>query len=424
MYQRTLVSENIRVVSHEMPDRESIALGLWVTVGGRYEDDRHKGAAHFLEHIVFKGTKNYSCRKIKELIEGVGGSLNAFTSEEYTCYYAKIPKRYFATTFDVLSDMVLCPLITPRDVHKERTVILEEIKMYHDLPQYLVSEYLDELIWPNHPLGKRLVGTLESVGDLSHLDLRKFHHQYYSPANIVVSAAGHLGHGTLVNLVKEKVGKTLASDRPSFLAAQDAQQKPKVKFCKKETEQMHLAMGVIGFSSLSPDRYALNLLNIILGANMSSRLFVEVREKRGLAYAISSGVKYLKDTGMFTVRAGVDNHKIAQTIALVLHELEKIKTKGVSQGEFTRARDYYLGQVLLELEDTLDHMFWVGESTVTLDRVRTIEDIMKEVRKITMADVKRVGNLVLNENKYNLSVVGPLTEAQEKKIIHLLGASH
>jgi len=420
MYQRALFNNGIRVVTNEMKGRESLALGIWVTVGGRYEDDKNKGAAHFLEHIVFKGTKNYACQEIKEKIEGVGGSLNAFTSEEYTCYFAKIPAKHLESTFDILSDMVLVPLIAKKDVDKERTVILEEIKMYRDLPQYLVGELLDELVWPDIPLGKRLAGTPESVGAMSSLDLKTFHHQYYSASNIVVTASGKISHPSFVALVKKRFAQSGRNRPSSFVKFQDTQQKPRVKFFRKEIEQMHLALGSIGLDSSHPDRYALTLFNIILGANMSSRLFSEVREKRGLAYAISSGVKYLKDTGLFTVRAGVDNNKITEALKVILSELDKIKKNGVTKSEFTRAKDYYLGQILLELEDTLEHMFWIGESTVSFDSIRTLQDVLKEVRKLDLADIKRVAAWVLRREKLNVSLVGPLKDQQEKQIRTLL----
>jgi len=420
MYQKTVLDNGIRVVTNEMKGRESLALGIWVAVGGRYEDDKNKGAAHFLEHIVFKGTKSYACQEIKEKIEGVGGALNAFTSEEYTCYFAKIPAQHLESTFDILSDMVLVPLIAKKDVDKERTVILEEIKMYRDLPQYLVGELLDELVWPNIPLGKRLAGTPESVGAMSSVDLKIFHSQYYSASNIVVTASGKINHPSFVALVKERFAQSERNRSSSFIKFQDTQQKPKVKFFRKEIEQMHLALGSIGLDSSHPDRYALTIFNIILGANMSSRLFSEVREKRGLAYAISSGVKYLKDTGLFTVRAGVDNNKITEALKVILNELDKIKKSGVTKSEFTRAKDYYLGQILLELEDTLEHMFWIGEATVSLDRIRTLQDVLKEVKKLDLADVKRVAALVLKWEKLNVSLVGPLKDQQEKQIRTLL----
>ncbi|MFA5059875.1 MAG: pitrilysin family protein [Candidatus Omnitrophota bacterium] len=423
MYQKTDLPNGLRVVSYEMKDRDSISIGIWINAGGRYEEDKVKGAAHFLEHILFKGTKNYSCEAIKELIEGVGGMLNAFTSEENTCYFAKVPAKHLNQTFDVLADMVLSPLITKEDVDKERGVILEEIKMYHDLPQHFVLELLDELVWPDHPLGKNLAGSFETVGQMSEKDLQGFHRGQYISKNIVVAACGKFKHKDLLKLVTRKFRNQAKKQTESFLKFENRQNSPQVKLFRKDIEQMHLALGMHGLPYDHKDKYILNLLHVILGANMSSRLFDEVREKRGLAYAIGSSVKSLQDTGLFMVRAGVDNKKIVEAVKVILEELSKIKKENVTKDEFTRAKDYYLGQILLGLEDTLEHMLWLGESVTALNKTRTLKDILKEVKKIEISDIRRVAGQILNENHFNLSVVGPLAESQEKDLRRLVGVS-
>ena len=422
MYQKTVLSNNLRIVTNDMKERDSISIGIWVGAGGRYEDDKLKGAAHFLEHIVFKGTKHYSCEAIKEKIEGVGGSLNAFTSEEYTCYFAKIPAKHLERTFDVLSDMVYQPLISKKDVDKERGVILEEIKMYHDLPQHFVLDILDSLMWPNHPLGKSIIGSFDTISKMSFNDLRKFHQEYYFPGNVVVAATGHLNHEHLVSVVRKKSAKYKAFGEVDCKEAENSQEKSKVKFFKKDIEQMHLALGIFGLENDHKDRHAFQFLNIILGANMSSRLFDEVREKRGLAYAISSSTKFLRDTGLFLIRAGVDNKKLVKAIDVILKQVKKITYEEVLKDEFIRARDYYMGQLLLGLEDTLEHMFWIGESTVALNKIRSLNDILKEVEKVTIADIKRVAQGCFKESQMNLALVGPITAEQEKSISNLMEA--
>ena len=421
MYKRTDLKSKLRVISHQMKDRNSVAVGLWAGVGGRYEHEQNKGAAHFLEHILFKGTKDYKCAAIKEEIEGIGGSLNAFTSEECTCYFAKVPSKNAVKTFDVLSDMIIQPLITKKDVNKERGVILEEIKMYYDLPQHLVRDLLDELLWSGHPLGQNLAGSLETVGAMSYQDLRDFHRNYYIPSNIVVSVCGGMEHGKILNLVKKKFKGVTRTGNILCQKPKSAESKPKVKFFKKDIEQMHLALGVIGLDRQHKDRYALGVLNIILGGNMSSRLFNEVREKRGLAYSVSSGVKSLKDTGAFIVRAGVHNEKIVDAVDVILKELKKISQKKVGASEFKRAKDYLLGQTLLSLEDTAEHMFWLGESVVSTNKVETLESAIKKVRSVTMADVQRVAKALFKKDHMNLALVGPIKKDQEKKIQSLLG---
>lgn len=420
-YKKTKLANHLRVVTHNMKERDSLALGLWIGSGGRHEEDRVKGIAHFLEHISFKGSQKYNCDEIKEKIEGIGGSLNAFTTEEQTCYYAKIPANHIAQTFDVLADMVFFPRIDAEDVEKERGVIIEEIKMYHDLPQYYVLELLDRLIWPDHPLGRSLAGTEASVSKISAKDLKDFHRQHYTAENVVISVSGKVKNPQILNLVKKKLSKIQRGTKDAFVKAENEQSQPKVNFYHKDTEQMHLALGMFGLPNHHPDRYALSLLNIIMGGNMSSRLFNEIREKRGLAYSISTSIRYLKDTGMFMVRAGVDNQKIVPAVELILKELKKIKTQGASSGEFTRAKDYYFGQVLLGLEDTLDHMLWIGESMMIYDHIRTMKEIIASIGKVTANDIRRMARTVLKEEKFNLALIGSLKDDQEKSLRSLMG---
>lgn len=403
-----------------MKGRDSVSIGIWVGVGGRYEEDSVRGATHFVEHILFKGSRKYSCEQIKERIEGVGGSLNAFTSEEQTCFYAKIPSKHLNQTFGVLADMVFYPKIMQADVVKEKAVIIEEIKMYHDLPQYFVLELLDGLLWPDHPLGKQLAGTIDSVSGLKAKDLRKFHETYYLPGNVVISACGKLNHSSFVGEVKKTLSALKGQGTWSFQPFSGSQNKARARFFKKDIEQMHLAIGMPGYYEDHPDKYVLALLSIILGGNMSSRLFVEVREKKGLAYSIGSFHKTMRDTGVFMVRAGVDNQKIVPTVDLILKEFRKIRAKGVLPDEFKRAKEYLIGQTLLGLEDTMEHMLWIGESMLTRNKGRTIEHVTSELKKIKSSDLDRVAGDILNNTKYNLAIVGPISDDQSKKIENLL----
>lgn len=420
MYKIENFDSGLRFISHSVDKRNSASIGIWIGVGGRYEADGVKGAAHFLEHIVFKGSKNYSCEAIKSKIEGVGGALNAFTSEEQTCFYAKVPSRHAERCLEVLSDMLLYPAIAPADVKKEKTVILEEIKMYKDLPQYYVTEILDELLWPGHPLGKSLIGTEASVSGISYKDLRNFHAHYYNAGRVVVSACGKINHDRLKKQISRKFKNLKNGISNTYIPVSQVQTAPRFKVFKKNTEQMHLALGMPAYDENDDNRYALTLLNIILGGNMSSRLFVEIREKRGLAYSVSSSAKYLHDTGVFLIRAGVDNNKIVDTVELMIKELKKIVRTPVSQGEFTRAKDYLLGQLLLGLEDTMDHMLWIGESLVAKNRVRTLNDVIKKIELLTKADLLRVAKDVFNPKKFNLALVGPITSQQERRLRTLL----
>ena len=397
-----------------MPKMQSVALGIWIKVGGRYESKENKGITHFLEHLAFKGSKKYSCRKIKESIEGVGGSLNGFTSEELTCYLVKLPHAYLDLALDILSDMVINPALPKEEVDKERTVIIEEIKMYKDLPQSYVHELLDGLLWPGQSLGMSISGTVESVSRIKREGLSLFKEQYYIPQNIVISAAGLLGHNKFIKRVDNIFSYLKDKSINTFSPAKEAQHKPQLKLFHKDTEQTHLALGFHSFKRNHPLRHALGLLHIILGANMSSRLFHEIREKRGLAYEIGSQVKRFQDTGAFIVHAGIDNHKVGEAIKLILKELEKIKHKLVSIDEFKRAQEFYLGQLMLALEDTLDHMLWIGESTTALDKTYSLADIIKEVNRVKREDVQEASKYTFKEQNLNLALIGPLKDNEQK----------
>ncbi len=413
MYKKTKLENGLRIVTAEMPKMQSVAVGIWIGIGGRYEIPVIKGAAHFIEHLLFKGSRKFSCRKIKESIEGVGGSLNGFTSEELTCYLVKIPALHLDLALNVLSDMVLNPLFVSTDIEKEKTVILEEIKMYKDLPQSYVQELLDELLWPGQPLGESILGTTESISCMRRDDLVSFKKQHYTPLNIVVSAAGLLEHDKFAKKVSHIFSTLKEKKINKFEEARETQGKPQLKIFSKDTEQTHLALGFHSFKRDHLLKHALGLLNIILGANMSSRLFNEVREKRGLAYEIGTQVKRFQDTGAFIVHAGIDNKKVIDALSLILKELKAIKEKPVTPDEVKRAKDFYLGQLMLALEDTLDNMFWIGESTVNLDKTHSLRDIIKEVNKVKRNDLQLVAQTIFDEKKLNLSLIGPLKEKEQ-----------
>lgn len=420
MYKKAVLSNKLRIISNELKDRESVAIGIWVGVGGRFESDEMKGAAHFLEHILFRGSLKYSCNEIKGMIEGVGGTLNAFTGEEQTCYYAKVPAKHFESTLDVLCDMVFFPLIQKNDLERERSIILEEIKMYNDLPQYHVLELLDSLVWPDHPLGKSLAGSKETVGGMTQTGLRKFHKKYYTPDNVIVSVCGSFTHEAVAETLEHKLGNFRDQPREDFEPFKGGQKKARTRFFFKQTEQMHLALGFPSLKADHPDIYAQTVLNVMLGGNMSSRLFDELREKRGLAYSIYSTVKAYDDTGLFMIKAGVDNQKLVDALELVLKVLGKIRRGTIPEKEFVRAREYFLGQFLLGLEDTMEHMMWIGESMIERNRIRTLGEVIYRTNALTTDDIRRVANNIFKEKHLNLAVVGPLREEQEKSLLSLL----
>ncbi|MDD5115458.1 MAG: pitrilysin family protein [Candidatus Omnitrophica bacterium] len=419
MYKKGRLSNGLRIVTRQMSGVRSLSLGIWINIGGRYESGSDKGISHYLEHLLFKGTKKYSCRAIKESIEGVGGALNGFTSEELTCYLVKIPGRYLSKALDILADMVISPSLKQEDIDKERTVILEELKMYRDLPQSYVYELLDDLLWPRQPLGSPVIGTVESVRGINRDSLSRFRKAHYTPANIVVSCAGAIDHDLLKNRVSQIFGRRPAGKSNVFSAAKEEQRGQQLKVFDKVTEQTHMALGFHSLKRDHPLRHAQSLLNVILGGNMSSRLFNEVREKRGLAYEIGTGLKKYHDAGAFLVHAGIDNCKVSSCLEVIFRELEKTKSRLVSADEFKRAKEFYLGQLMLALEDTMEHMLWMGESMACLNKVYALEDVIKEVNSVDIGDLREVARQVFRREKINLALIGPL-EKEEKRIYSTL----
>lgn len=420
MYEKSTLDNGLRLVTHKMANMSSAAVGIWIGVGGRYEDKVNKGIAHLIEHLCFKGTKKYSGNKIKETVEGLGGSLNAFTSEEFTCYLTKIIVKHLPLALDILSDMVLEPLFRLSDLEKEKTVILEEIKMYRDLPQAYVNELLDELIWPNHPLGMNLAGTLESVSKINHHQLLSFHHKFYHPSNIVICITGNIEHKEIFSAVAKIFAKVKQKPSLGFQRIKISPKKTSTKFFYKETEQSHLAIGYLGYHRSHPDKHAVSLLHIILGANMSSRLFDKLREKKGLAYEIGTQPRYLYDTGAFNIHAGVDNQKVIPAINAILEEVNKIAKFPVSAKEFSRAKEYYTGQLLMSLEDTFDHMLWVGEQEIALRKIKSAQEILSEINKVSIDDLLRVAGDIFSHHNLNLAMVGPLSSKDETRIVNCL----
>ena len=420
MYRFKTFGNGGRFVAREIPDRDSISIGIWLNVGARYEPKAISGISHFIEHLLFKGTKKRTNDDIKEAIEGRGGAMNGFTSEEFTCYLVKVLSRDMDTALDILSDMVLNAKLDPVDIKKEKTVIQEEIKLYMDLPNHHVQDMLMELLWPDQPLGRNLAGTVETVSDMKRADISGYKNKYYNPANIVVSAAGNLDADRFFSSCEKYLDAARPGKKSSYKNASETQKRPNFKTLSKETEQAHLAIGIRAFGRSDPDKYALTMLNIILGGNMSSRLFKEIREKRGLAYEINTHTKKLNDTGAFLVSAGLDNKNVIKSTELVMKELKKIKDKTVGKDEFERAREFYKGQLLLGLEDTLDQMLWMGEHLSAEGKIPTPQEVVVEIEKITPDDVRRVAGRVFTDSHLNMAVIGTAGKSQEKNISEVL----
>lgn len=415
-YSKKVLDNGLKIIAYKMPQMESVALGIWIATGGRYENLKTRGISHFVEHILFKGTKRRTATQIKNSIEGIGGTLNGFTSEETTCYLVKILGKHLRLSLDILSDMVLNTKFDPEDIHKERLVILEEIKMCKDNPDQYVSDLLDELMWSGETMGIPLTGTFETVNSFKRRDIIEYKDKAYNPSNITIVACGDVDRHTFFDDCGKIFSKRKAGNIYDYEKMRVFQEDPKTKLFDKDTEQTHIAIGFHSISRQNPARYAMDLLNIVLGANMSSRLFHELREKRGLAYAIGSHVDYFTDGGAVVIEAGIDNKKISKATQLILRELSKIKSTPITKKEFERAREYYQGHLLFLLEDTVSHMLWLGKKIVTGDEPVDTDEILSRIKKVTIDEILKLSSKTFRKENLNIAVVGP-TNDKEKKII-------
>lgn len=408
MYSITKLKNGLTVATAEMPHMTSVSLGLWVGVGGRYEAAEVNGVCHFIEHMLFKGTRRRSARRISQDVEGIGGYLNAFTSEEMTCYHSKACHDRFGELLDVLTDMFLNSRFDPVDVAKERRVIKEEMAMYLDQPQQRVQELLNETLWPRHALGRPLTGTEQTLDALNRAQLVDYQRRNYVANRTIVAAAGKLKHKDVVAAVSRIAKKFPQGRAPQFVPAKSEQSAPAVQLFTKETEQTQIALGIRTCSRHDERRYALRLLNTILGENMSSRLFQVVREDRGLAYSIYSSLSYFDDVGSMTVSAGLDVGHLAKTLKLIVSELNKLSRELVGTAELRRARDYVLGQIDLSLESTDSQMMWLGEQLVGYGKIIGPDEIKQRLSEVKASEIRAAARDFFRPERLNLALVSPL----------------
>ena len=417
--QQTKLPSGLSLVVRPMAHAESVAVGVWIKVGGRHERSALSGISHMLEHLLFKGTRTRSCEQLTQAIEGIGGSLNGFTAEEFTCYMAKVPAKHLDRALAVLSDMVLHPAFKPDDLKKEREVILEEIRMYEDAPAQYVHDLFNQLLWPNHPLGNLLSGTMATVRGITRQDVVTHWKRFYRPRNMLIACAGALDP----DRVLRRLRRAFVGRQPGLASrvapAPRVARGPQVRLHHKETEQTHLCLGTLAMPRTHPQRFALELVHVLLGANMSSRLFHEVREKRGLVYDIGTQIKRYHDTGAFIISAGCDAAKLTMTIRTVIEELRRIKRHRVGPQELRRAKDFYAGQLLMGLEDTMDHMLWMGEQAVTVGRISDAHDVIAALERVTPEQIRRAARALFTPERCYLTAIGPVPE-EEAEVLRTL----
>lgn len=398
----------------------SVSVGIWVGVGSRFEPKEVNGVSHFIEHMLFKGTKRRSAAEISQAVEGIGGYLNAWTSEESTCFYSKARHDKFDELLDVLADMFLNSKFDPFEIGKEREVIKEEVAMYRDQPQQYVHELLNETLWPDQPLGRSITGDEKTLNAIARPDLVDYLRSNYVTGCTLVAAAGRLEHKRVVKAVERYAKNFSPGNRPIFSAVREKQDGPRIRLHTKKTEQTQIALGLRTCSRHDERRYAIRILNVILGENMSSRLFQTIREEHGLAYSIYSSPSFFHDTGDLVISAGLDPDNVEKTLKLIIRELKKMAAQVPSLGEMRRARDYVIGQLDMSLENTEPQMSWLGENWLGYGKIYQPEEVKKRLSKVTGADVREIAQSFFRPERMNLALVSPLkSEASLLKLLKL-----
>jgi predicted Zn-dependent peptidase len=402
------LANGVRLVMTPLPQVESVSLGIWAGVGGRHESPAQSGISHFIEHLLFKGTRHFSCRAISQAIEGRGGYLNAFTQEETTCYYARVAAGQAGRAFDVLADMVRRPNLALADIVRERAVIVEEIQMYRDQPAQWVEDLLGALMWVGHPLGRPIVGTPETLRGLNRRSIAQFHQTAYSARNIVLSISGAIDRDAIIRRAVAEFEPHRTAPPPRFapVTARVAQHPIDVR--PRDIEQVHLALGIrVEFGRADRRRFLFKLLNVILGENMSSRLFVTLREREGLAYEIHSSCQLMDETGSLDISAGLDPRRTVRAIRLIVRELHRLRTDRVGAREFRRAQEYTVGQIRLGLESTSTRMLWAGETLLNSGRVVPPEEVIDGIERSTAEDLRELAAELFTSRRLSLALVVP-----------------
>jgi len=396
-----------------MSQVRSISIGVWLTRGSRHETAERCGIAHFVEHMLFKGTATRSAEDIAQAIDSIGGQLDAFTAKEYASYYIKVLDEHLPLAIDILADIVRNPAFGLDDIEREKKVVVEEIKMVEDTPDDLVHELFTQGFWENHPLGRPILGTRETVESFTSALLKDYFQSAYTPRNLIVSAVGNLNHAHVRELVEAKfgslapAGQSPAEDAPRVV--------PKILIRSKELEQSHICLGASSYPQNHEDRYSSYVLNKLLGGSMSSRLFQNVREKRGLAYAVFSGLSAYRDAGSFTVYAGCSNEAVGEVIDLVVEELRNVRRSAVPDAELKRAKDHLKGSLMLSLENTASRMSHLARQEIYFDRQFGLDETLQGIEKVTPGDVQRVAVDLFRNGSLAATVLGNVNGLQIPK---------
>ena len=408
MYHKAVLDNGLRVITSTMPHSRSVCLAIFVGAGSCYESEEEAGISHFAEHLFFKGTERRpTSKEITQDIEGVGGIINGGTDKEVTIFWCKVASPHFPIALDVLSDLLLNSRFDNKEIEQERRIISEEIKMNLDIPQQRISTLIDKLLWPEQPLGREVIGYKETVSSITRRQLLNHVACRYMPNNTVVSIAGNIQQEEAMAQIEPLFDKWAPRELLTGYITNDKQTEARLCIEPKDIEQAHLCLAVHGFSRSHPQRFTLDLLNAVLGGGMSSRLFMEIRESRGLAYDIHSYTEHFLDSGSFAIYAGVDPQKIETAVMAILEELSKIK-QGIATSELTRAKELSKGRLHLRFEDSQNVALWYGSQEILLQQILDIDDVISIVDSITVDSLKEVAKEILTDSGLNLAVIGPV----------------
>ena len=408
MFQKTVLNNGLRIVTSAMPHTRSVCISIFIGAGSRYEQPHEAGLSHFVEHLCFKGTeKRPTAKEISETIDGVGGVLNGGTDKELTVYWVKVARPHYLVALDLLVDMLRNSKFDPVEMENERKVIIEELNMSMDSPQSRVDILIDEVMWPDQALGRDIAGNKDTVSAISRQMVLDYLPRFYIPGNTVLSVAGDISHEEVVDSVAKAFGDWTVGVAGALFPAENSQDAPRLRAESRKTEQVHLCLSVRGVSHQHPDRFILDLLNVVLGEGMSSRLFLELREKRGLAYDIHSHVTYFRDSGSLAVYAGVDPKKLDLTVEAVLSELMRLRDEPIPEAEITKAKEMGKGRLLLRMEDTRSVAGWMGGQELLNGKILTVDEVVAIVDAITASEIQRVARELFLTSKLSLALVGP-----------------
>jgi predicted Zn-dependent peptidase len=396
-----------RVISEPLEHVRSAAVGYWIGAGSRDEQPGEAGVTHFIEHLLFKGTSRYTALEIAEIFDGLGGELNAATSREHTLVYARVPDHHLETAMDVMGDMVFSPSFA--DLDSEREVVLEEIAMYDDAPQELVHDLIAEAVFGDHPLGRPVIGTADVISSIPREDIARYHDEMYVPANIVVAAAGNVEHDRVVELVERALSRREShrEDHVNVRPALVQPPPPRMRFLRKDTEQYHVCLAAPGISRSDRRRFAASLLDAILGGSASSRLFQEIREKRGMAYAVYSFVSQYTDTGQIGIYVGTREDNLGDALAIAAEQIADIAGGNLPERELVRAKENLKGRILLSMESTSTRMNRLGKSLITDSELLSLDRIVAEIDAVEAASVSELAAALLAPERLSAACIGP-----------------